>query len=98
MNSDSKKLDQIIFKQARNKKKPSDAFLISLHLAEELPTIKIIFGEQLNKQVKQLITEFADVTEEPKELIPHHREHLNHKLKLIVYPSRQRRNRLSLLK
>ena len=42
---DYDKMDQIIVKQARNKKNPSDAFLISLHFAEYFTTIKSDFGE-----------------------------------------------------
>jgi len=41
-----------------------------------------------------LITEFADVTEEPQGLPPY-RGHLDHKVKLTSYPPRQRRNILS---
>jgi hypothetical protein len=71
-----------------------DVFLISLHFAEELALVKSEFGEQLDQQLKHIITEFADVTEEPQGLPPH-REHLDHKVKLTGYPPRQRRNRLS---
>jgi hypothetical protein len=52
------------------------------------------FGEHFDKQLKQLITEFADEAEEPQGLRPHQR-HQDHKVKLIGYPSRQRRNILS---
>ena len=91
---DSDKMDQIIVKQARNKKTPSDdVFLISLYFAKDLATVKRDFGEQFNKQLKQLITEFADVTEDPRGLPPH-REHLEHKVKLTDYSPRQRRKRL----
>jgi hypothetical protein len=92
---DTDKMNQIITKQARNKKDPVDVFLISLHFAEELATVKSDFGEQFDRQLKHLITEFADVTEEPQGLPPH-RGHLDHKVKLTGYPPRQRRNRLSL--
>jgi hypothetical protein len=91
---DSDKMDQIIVKQARNKKNPCDVFLISLHFAEDLATVKSDFGEQFDQQLKQLITEFADITEEPQGLPPH-RGHLDHKVTLTGYPPRQRRNRLS---
>jgi hypothetical protein len=57
-----------------------DDFLIFLHFAEELATFKSDFGEQFDQQLKHLITEFADVTEEPGGLLPH-RGHLNHKVK-----------------
>ena len=89
------KIDQRIVMQARNKKNLSDVFLISLHFAEELASIKSDFGDQFDQQLKQLITEFADVTEEPQGLPPH-RGHVDHKVKLTGYPPRQRRNRLSL--
>jgi hypothetical protein len=88
-------MNQIIVKQARNKKDPVDVFLISLQFAEDLATVKSDFGEQYDQQLKHLITEFADVTEEPKGLPPH-RGHLDHKVKLTGYPPRQRRNRLSM--
>jgi hypothetical protein len=91
---DSDKMDQIIVKQATNKKDPIDVFLISLHFGEDLASIKSDFGDQFDQQLKQLITEFAYVTEEPQGLPPH-RGHLDHKLKLTGYPPRQRRNRLS---
>jgi hypothetical protein len=86
-------MNQIIVKQARNKKDPVDVFLISLHFAEELATVKSDFGEQFDQQLKHRITEFADVTEEPQGLPPH-RGHLDHEVKLTGYPLRQRRNRL----
>jgi hypothetical protein len=63
---DSDKMDQIIVKQTRNKKVPSDVFLISLHFAEDLASVNIDFGDQFDQQLKQLIMEFADVTEEPQ--------------------------------
>jgi hypothetical protein len=91
---DTDKMNQIIVKQARNKKDPADVFLISLHFVEELATVKSDFGEQFDQQLKNLITEFADVMEEPQGLPPH-RGHLDHKVKLTGYPPRQRRNRLS---
>ena len=77
----SKKMDQIIVKQARNKKNPRDVFLISLHFVEYLASVKIDFGDQLDQQLKRLITEFVYVTEEPQGLPPH-RGHLDHKVKL----------------
>ena len=45
---DSDKMDQIIVKQARNKKNSSDAFLISLHFAEGLASVKSDFGDQFD--------------------------------------------------
>jgi hypothetical protein len=67
-----------------------------LQFKEDLETIKNDFCEQLDKQLKELTTKIADVTEEPEEL-PSHRGMLDRKLKLTGYPSRQRRNRLSVL-
>jgi hypothetical protein len=86
-------MKQIIAKHARNKKDPVDVFLISLYFAEELATVKNDFGEQFDQHLKHLITEIPDVTEEPRRLPPH-RGHLDHKVKLIGYPPRRRRNRL----
>ena len=86
-----KKINKTFVKQARNKKDPVDVFLISLHFAEELATVKSYFGEQFDQQLKHLITEFVDVTEEPQGLPPH-RGHLDDKVKLTGYPPRQRRN------
>jgi hypothetical protein len=62
---ESDKMNQIIVKHARNKKNPTDAFFNSLHFAENLATVQIDFGEQFDQQLKYLITEFADITEEP---------------------------------
>ena len=84
---DSDKMDQIIVKHARNKKYPSDVLLISLHFTEDLASVTSGFGDQFDQQLKQLITEFADVTEEPQRLPPH-RGHLDHKVKLTGYPPR----------
>jgi hypothetical protein len=90
---DYDKMDQMIVNQVINKKDPSDVFLISLHFAEELASVKSDFGDQLGQQLKQRIMKFADVTEEPQGL-PSHRGHLDHKVKLTGYPPRQRRNTL----
>jgi hypothetical protein len=78
---DFDKMDQMIVRQTRNKKNPNDVFLISLHAAEDLAPAQNDFGEKFDQQLKQLITDFADVTEDPQELPPH-REHLDHKVKL----------------
>ena len=91
---DTAKMDKILIKQSRNKKNPADVFLISLQFKEDLETIKSNFGDQFDKHLKQLITEFFDVTEEPEGLPPH-RGMLDHKVKLTSYPPRQRRNRLT---
>jgi len=69
-------------------------FLISLHFAENLASVKSDFGEQFDQHLKQPITEFANVTEEPQGL-PRHRGHLDRKVKLTGYPPRQQRIRLS---
>jgi hypothetical protein len=58
-------MKQLIVKHARYKKDPEDVFLISLHFAEELATVKSDFGEQFEQQLKHLITELANVGEEP---------------------------------
>jgi len=64
---DFDKMVQIIVLQTRNKKNASGAFHISLHFAEDLEIVKRDFGEQFDKQLKQLIiTDFEDVTEEPQ--------------------------------
>ena len=84
-------MDKILVKEGRNKKNPSDVFMISLQFKEDLDTIKSDFGAEFDKQLKELITEFADVTEEPEGLPPH-RGMLDQKVKLTGYPPRQRRN------
>ena len=68
-------------------------FLTFLYVAEDLASVKRYLGEQFDKQLKQLITEFADITEEPQGQLPH-RGHLDHKVQLTGYPHSQRRNRL----
>ena len=40
---DSDEMDQIIVKQARNKKNPSDVFLKSFHIVEDLATMNFFF-------------------------------------------------------
>ena len=64
-------MDKIAVKKSRNKKYPSDVFMISLQFKEDLDTLKSDLGEEFDKQLKELITEFADVTEEPEGLPPH---------------------------
>jgi len=88
------KMDKILIKQSRNKKNPADIILISLRIKEDLETIKSDFGEQFDKQLKQLIAEFVDVAEE-LEGLPPHRGMLVHEVKLTGYPPRQNRNRLT---
>ena len=46
---DYDKMDQIIVKQARNKNNPSGVFLISLHFAEDLASVKSDFGDQFDQ-------------------------------------------------
>ena len=82
---DTDNIDQIIAKQARNKKDLVDVFLISLHFSEELATVKSDFGKDVDQRLKHLITEFADVTEDPH-VLPPHRGHLDHKMQLTSYP------------
>jgi hypothetical protein len=50
---DSDKMKQIIVKQARNKKNPSDVIIISLHFAEDLASVKRDFGDQFDQQLKK---------------------------------------------
>ncbi len=47
-------------------------------------------------QLKELVTEFVDVTQEPQGLPPH-RGIFDHTIRLTAYPKRKRRNRLSIL-
>ena len=53
-------------------------------------------GLELDAQLKELVTEFADVTQEPQGLPPH-RGIFDHTIRLTAYPKRQRRNHLSVL-
>ncbi len=59
-----------------------------------METIKSEFGKAFDFQLKELVTEFADVTQETQGLPPH-RGIFDHIIKLTGYPKRQRRNRLS---
>jgi len=54
------------------------------------------FGSELETQLRELVTEFADVTHEPQELAPH-RGIFDHKILLAAYLKRQRCNRKSVL-
>ena len=67
---------------------------MSFHFAEELQSIKAKFGLELDTQLKKLVSEFIDVTQELQGLPPH-REIFDHKIRLTAYPKRHRRNRLS---
>ena len=81
---------------ARNTHTESELFLVSLHFSEELESIKTDFVPELDIQLKELVTEFTDVTQEPQGLPPH-RENFDNKIHLTAYPKRQRRNRLYVL-
>ena len=91
---DSSKMHKELTKAARDKHtNKSELFRGSLHFVEELESIKTDFGPELDIQLKELATEFADVTQQPQGLPPH-RGIFDHKICLIAYPKRQRRNRL----
>ena len=65
-----------------------------LHFVEELESIKMGFGPaEMNTQLKEMVTEFIDVTHEPQGLLPR-RETSDHKIMLTAYPKRQRRSRM----
>jgi len=91
---DSSKMQEILSKAARNRHNECELFQVSLHLNEELQSIKTDFGPKLDNQLKELITEFATATQELQGLPPH-QGILDHKIRLTSYPIRQRRNRLS---
>jgi hypothetical protein len=55
-------MQKILAKSARNKHTNSELFLVSLHFAEELESMKTNVGLELDIQLKQLVTEFAYVT------------------------------------
>jgi hypothetical protein len=69
---------------------------VSLHFAEEWESIKKDFYTEFDIQLKELVIEFVDVTQEPQGLPPH-RGIFDYKIRLTAYPKRQRRNRLSVL-
>jgi len=58
-----------------------------------LESIKTDFGHELDTQLKELVTEFVDVIQEPQGL-PSHRGIFDHNIYFSAYPKRQRRNRL----
>jgi hypothetical protein len=66
---------------------------VSLHFPEKLESIKTDFCPESDTQLKVLVAEFADVTQEPQGLPPH-RGIFDNKIHLSAYPKRQRRNRL----
>ena len=59
---DSAELEQIIIKQVRNKKNLGDVFLLYLRFDEDLATTRSDFEDRFDKQRKELIMEFMDVT------------------------------------
>ena len=59
---DSSKMHKILAKVARSKHTESELFLVSLHFSEQLESIKTDFGPELDTRLKELVTEFADVT------------------------------------
>ena len=67
---------------------------MSLHFAKELECIETDFGPELDTHLKELVTEFANVTREPQGLPPH-RGIFDHTIRLTAYPKRQRCNHLS---
>ena len=52
-------MQQILAKRS-NKRTKSDLFLVSLHFAEDLESIKMDFGSESDTQLKEFITEFAN--------------------------------------
>jgi len=63
-------MQKILAIVARNKHTDSELFLVSLHFAKELKYIKTDFGPKLDIPHKELVTKFADVTQEPQGLPP----------------------------
>jgi hypothetical protein len=84
-------MKKILAKVARNKHTLSELLLVSIHFVEELESIRTKFGPKLDIQLKELVTKFVDVTQEPQGL-PSHRGIFDHTIRLIAYPKRQRRN------
>ncbi len=82
---DSSKMQKIVAKATRNKHTESEMCLVSLHFSEELESIKMDFGPEQDTQLKKLVTEFADVTQEPQGLPPHIGI-FDHKIRLTAYP------------
>ena len=60
---------------------------MSLHFAEELELINTNFCPGLDTQLKDLVTEFADVTHESQGLHPH-RVIFDNTTRLTAYPKR----------
>ena len=66
-------------------------FLIFVLFCREFGIRQKWSWKKVDQQREQLITEFADVPEEPQGPPPH-RRHLDHKVKLIGYSRRQQRH------
>jgi hypothetical protein len=64
-------MHKILVKAARSKHTKSELFHVSLHFAEELESIKTNFGPESDTQLKNSVTECADVTHQPHGLPPH---------------------------
>ncbi len=59
-------MQQILAKVAHNERIESELLLVSHHFAEELEsTIKTNFNSEVDTQLKELVAEFADVTQKP---------------------------------
>jgi hypothetical protein len=91
---DSSKMHNIFAKAARKKQAESKLFLVWLHFAKELKTIKTDFGYESNTRLKESVTKFADAEQEPRSLPPH-RGTFDHTICLTAYLKRHRHNRLS---
>jgi len=90
---DLSKMHEILANATRDKHRKSKFFLVSLHFAEELESIKIGFGPELDTQLKELLTKFVGVTQDPHSLPPH-RGIVDHKIRLTAYSKSQRRYRM----
>ncbi len=55
-------MQQILANVARNKQTGSELFLVPLHITNELVFVKIDFGPELDIQLKERVTEFANGT------------------------------------
>jgi len=61
-------MQKMLTEAFRNKRNECGLFLVPPHFFEELKTIITDFGSELYTKLKELITEFADVTHEPQGL------------------------------
>ena len=87
-------LDGDKMEKVMNQASKSDFFVVSLQLAEQIASVKTGFGSEYDDEIKSLIEEFEDITQDFKGLPPH-RGKYDHKVKLTGTQRRQRRNRLS---